>query len=46
MRQNEEYNLHMHEYYRQWEEQQDTAMAQQQEALQVSMIVNNQLLEK
>jgi hypothetical protein len=38
MRQNEEYNLQMHEYYRQREEQQDVAFAQQQEALQVSMI--------
>jgi molybdopterin-biosynthesis enzyme MoeA-like protein len=46
MRQNEEYNLQMHEYYRQREEQWDASMAQQPEALQVSMIVNNQVSEK
>jgi hypothetical protein len=42
LRENKEYNLHVQEYYRQHEEQRDAAFAQQQEALQVSMIVNNQ----
>jgi hypothetical protein len=37
---NEEYNLYVQEYYR----HQDTTFAQQQVALQVSMIVNNQFL--
>jgi aminoglycoside N3'-acetyltransferase len=45
LRENEEYNLQVQEYYRQWEEQRYVAFAQQQEALQVSMIMNNQLLE-
>jgi hypothetical protein len=35
----------MQEYYRQREEQRDATFAQQQAALQVSMIMNNQLLE-
>jgi hypothetical protein len=43
MGQNEEYNMQIHEYYRQWEVQQDAVMAQQHEALQVGTIVNNQL---
>jgi hypothetical protein len=38
MRQNKEYNLHMHEYYK----QRDAKRAQEREALQVSMIVNSQ----
>jgi hypothetical protein len=42
MRQNEEYNLQMHEYYWQREEQRDAERAQEWEALQVSMIMNNQ----
>jgi hypothetical protein len=42
MRQNAEYNLQMHEYYKQREEQQEVERAQEWEALQVSMIVNNQ----
>jgi hypothetical protein len=42
MRQNAEYNLQMHEYYKQWEEQREVERAQEREALQVSMIVNNQ----
>jgi hypothetical protein len=37
LREIEEYNLQVQEYYR----QRDVAFAQQQEALQVSMIVNN-----
>jgi hypothetical protein len=41
LREIEEYNLQVQEYYRQREEQRDVAFAQQQEALQVSMIVNN-----
>jgi hypothetical protein len=41
---NEKYNLQVQEYYRQREEQRDTTFAQQQVVLQVSMIVNNQLL--
>jgi hypothetical protein len=41
MRQNEEYNLQMHEYYRQRDEQRDIERAQERDALQVSMIVNN-----
>jgi hypothetical protein len=45
LRENEEYNLQVQEYSRQQEEQQDVAFVQQQVALQVSMIVNNQLLE-
>jgi hypothetical protein len=45
MRQNEEYNLQMNEYYRQWEEQWDAIVAQQHDVLQVKLIVNNQLLE-
>jgi hypothetical protein len=45
VRENEEYNLQIQEYYRQRDEQQDMTFAQQQEALQVSMILNNQLLE-
>jgi hypothetical protein len=43
LRENEEYNLQMQEYYWQREEQWDVAFAQQQTTLQVSMIVNNQL---
>jgi hypothetical protein len=39
LRENEEYNLQVQEYCR----QRDTAFAQQHAALQVSMIVNNQL---
>jgi hypothetical protein len=42
---NEKYNLQVQEYYRQREEQRDTTFAQQQVVLQVSMIVNKQLLE-
>jgi hypothetical protein len=42
MRQNAEYNLQMHEYYKQREEQREVERAQEREALQVSMIVNNQ----
>jgi hypothetical protein len=42
MRQNAEYNLQIHEYYSQREEQRDTEKAQEREALQVSMIMNNQ----
>ncbi len=38
MRQNAEYNLQMHEYYK----QREVERAQEREALQVSMIVNNQ----
>jgi hypothetical protein len=45
LRKNEEYNLHVQDYYRKWEEHRDPTFAQQQEALQVSMIVNNQLPE-
>jgi hypothetical protein len=45
LRENEEYNLEVQEYYMQHEEQWDAAFAQQQEALQVSMIMNNQLSE-
>jgi hypothetical protein len=45
MRQNKEHTLQMHEYYRQREEQQDMERALEQEALQVSMIVNNQFLD-
>jgi hypothetical protein len=45
LRENEEHNLQVQEYYRQQEEQQDVAFAQQQVVLQVSMIVNKQLLE-
>jgi hypothetical protein len=37
--------MQMHKYYRLREEQRDMAMAQQQEALQVSMIVSNQFLD-
>jgi hypothetical protein len=44
-REHKEYNLQMHEYYRQQEEQRDAAMSQQHELLQVSMIMNNLLLE-
>jgi hypothetical protein len=45
LRENEEYNLQVQEYYKQQEEQWDMAFAQQQVALQGSMIVKNQLLE-
>jgi hypothetical protein len=45
LRENEEHHLQVQEYYRQREEQQDVAFAQQQVVLQVSMIVNKQLLE-
>jgi hypothetical protein len=45
LRENEEYNLQMQEYYKQREELWDAAFAQQHAPLQVSMIVNNQLLE-
>jgi hypothetical protein len=41
LRENEEYNLQVQEHYMQWEEQRDTTFAQQQVALQVSMITNN-----
>jgi hypothetical protein len=44
LRENEDYNLQVQEYYMQREEQWDTTFAQQQTVLQVSMIVNNQLL--
>jgi hypothetical protein len=44
-RENKEYNLQLQDYYRQREEQRDAAFAQQQEVLQVSMMVNNQLSE-
>jgi hypothetical protein len=42
MRQNAEYNMQMHKYYRQWKEQRDAERAQEWEVLQVSMIMNNQ----
>jgi hypothetical protein len=45
LRENEEYNLQVQEYYKQWEGQRDATFTQQQVALQVSMILNNQLLE-
>jgi hypothetical protein len=35
LRENKEYNLHVQEYYRQWEEQRDMAFSQQQAVLQV-----------
>jgi hypothetical protein len=44
-REQEEFNLQMHEYYRQREEKRDVSMVQQKDALQVSMIVNIQLSE-
>jgi aminoglycoside N3'-acetyltransferase len=37
LRENEEYNLQVQEYYRQREKQRDAAFAKQQMALQVSM---------
>jgi hypothetical protein len=45
LRENEEYNLQVQKYYRRREEHRDVAFAQQQEALQVNMIMNNQLSE-
>jgi hypothetical protein len=41
LRENEESNLQVQEYYRQHEEQGDMTFAQQQEALQVSVIARN-----
>jgi hypothetical protein len=43
LRENEDYNLLVQEHYRQREEQRDTTFSQQQAALHVSIIVNNQL---
>jgi hypothetical protein len=45
LRENEEYNLQVQKYYRRREEHRDATFAQQQEALQVNMIMNNQLSE-
>jgi hypothetical protein len=45
LRENEEYNMQVQEYYRQQEEQRDMTFGQQQQTLQVSMIVNNRLSE-
>jgi sensor histidine kinase YesM len=45
LRENEEYNMQVQEYYRQEEEQRDMTFGQQQQTLQVSMIVNNRLSE-
>jgi hypothetical protein len=45
LRENEEYNLQVQKYYMRREEHRDETFAQQQEALQVNMIMNNQLSE-
>jgi hypothetical protein len=45
LRENKECHMQVQEYYRQREEQRDMTLAQQLAALQVSMVMNNQLLE-
>jgi hypothetical protein len=45
MRQIEEYQLQMHEYYRQQEERRQAQRAQEWEVMQVSIIVNSLFLD-